>query len=300
MTNAQTAFQTAHLFACKRNEVVERASQAVLSCLKQFSITVSADAETCQILGKDQLHLISDKPLHQANLIIAVGGDGTILRAAQYALEYDIPLLGVNCGRIGFLGDIDSQTLSQLEAVLGGDYHLEFRLVLSCKTISNTEEQDIGYAINEVSLRRGEAIRMLEFDININHQFICNQRADGLVIATPTGSTAYALSAGGPIVQPDLSAITLVPMCPHTLNTRPIVISPDNHIQLNVNAQHTPAPQISCDGQRNTYLTDNMCVVIHAASKKLQLIHPPQYHYFTTLKNKLHWERKPYAKPSGN
>lgn len=253
--------------------------------LLKENVSVTIEENAAKIIPKNNLPTFSEKNIpREVDLIIVVGGDGSLLNAAHCALPYHLPVLGINRGHLGFLTDIYPNELSKISDVLNGKYVTEKRFLLHAKS-----EVDLGYALNDVVLSPGEA-QLIEFDIFINDQFVCQQRADGLIVATPTGSTAYALSGGGPILHPQLNAIVLVPMFPHTLSNRPIVIDGDAKIELSISGRNKTAPFISCDGQHRIKIGIGSKILIQKNKEMLELIHPEKYEYFTTLREKLGWQ----------
>lgn len=233
----------------------------------------------------------ADELGQSADLIIVVGGDGSLLQAAQIAVRFDKPILGINRGYLGFLTDIHPDEIAaRLGAILEGAYQEEQRFLLDAIIKKETPIQIS--ALNDVVLLPGKIAHLIEFDIFIDEKFVSHQRADGLIVATPTGSTAYALSGGGPILHPSLDAIVLVPMFPHTLSSRPIVISGNSHVTLRISPNSALFPRLSCDGQAYISLSENDSVHIQKKPKQLRLIHPMDYDYFDTLRVKLHWEQK--------
>ena len=257
----------------------------VIAYLRKKNRNVCIEQNTAKMLLKNDLPTFSENDIpNTVDLIMVVGGDGSLLNAAHCALPHDLPVLGINRGRLGFLTDIHPNELSKMDAVLDGKYITENRFLLSAKN-----GKDLGVALNDVVLLPGEA-QLIEFDIYINDQFVCQQRADGLIIATPTGSTAYALSGGGPILHPHLSAIVLVPMFPHTLSNRPIVIDSNAKIELKISDRNETAPFLSCDGQHRIEIKPGAHIVIEKNKKTLKLIHPESYEYFATLREKLGWQ----------
>lgn len=229
------------------------------------------------------------------DLIIVVGGDGNILRIAPWAAENNIPILGINLGKLGFLADISPQDLKALDAILGGNYHQEQRNMLSVFGHQGDTIKPLGMALNEVALMRGSVMRMVSLDLWINEQFVADYYADGLLISTPTGSTAYALSAGGPILHPALEAVTIVPLCAHRLNSRPLVINDQATITLKVHTHQKCDPIIGLDGHKSIPLNNFDALTIKKAETPLTLLHPEGHHFFETLKTKLHWEHKNHA-----
>ncbi|MBS0349662.1 MAG: NAD(+) kinase [Proteobacteria bacterium] len=261
--------------------------------LSHRKIEVALDHETASMLPiQANPNLINEAILSEYDLMIVVGGDGSLLNAAHLALPYNLPVLGINRGRLGFLTDIHPQDLDKVGAVLDGHYYIEHRFLLDARFFhahGNTPfSQNI--ALNDVVLLPGDISHMISFEIYIDQQFVCRQRADGLIMATPTGSTAYALSGGGPILHPHLDAIVLVPMFPHTLTSRPIVISSACEIELHISSSNIASPHISCDGQNRIALAPGGKVKVYKKSQQLRLVHPEDYNYFKTLREKLKWE----------
>ncbi|HHJ18719.1 MAG TPA: NAD(+) kinase [Gammaproteobacteria bacterium] len=229
-----------------------------------------------------------------ADLVIVIGGDGTLLDAARSLAEYDVPLLGVNTGRLGFLADVSPEEIgSQLDAVFSGSYQEENRALIHCDIIRDDQTIASGNALNDVVLHARDSVRMIEFETRINHQLVHLQRADGIVVSTATGSTAYALSGGGPILHPELDALALVPICPHTLSNRPIVIPGNREITIRLCPHTRTQAQVAFDGQENVDLEPNDAVIVRKIAKPLRLIHPEGYDYFHILRKKLHWSEQP-------
>jgi NAD+ kinase len=229
--------------------------------------------------------------VQQSDLILVVGGDGSMLHVAKYAVQYDKPVLGINRGQLGFLTDIAPSELGQrLDKVIRGDFWIESRLLLSGVVQRGQTLQAEALALNDVVLSLGASSQLIEFNLWVNDHFVCRQRADGLIMATPTGSTAYALSAGGPIIHPELNAITIVPMLPHKLSSRPIVISGDATIKIMLTSAHENPARVSFDSHVQESLVENDMLFITCSAKKFKLVHPNDYDYFQTLRDKLRWE----------
>lgn len=227
-----------------------------------------------------------------AELVVAIGGDGTMLYASRLVAGRDVPLLGINRGRLGFLADITpGEMLRRLDEVLAGDYDEDRRLVLEAVIDNGDSPPRRALALNDVVLQKRDTGRMLDFENWIDGAYVNTHGGDGLVIATPTGSTAYALSGGGPIVHPSLEAITLVPICPHTLSDRPIVIRADARIEVRVLERPDTRAEVSCDGQPLGELGAGQRLLVQAAEEKVVLIHPRGHDYFRLLRSKLHWGR---------
>lgn len=267
--------------------------------LSQRKAQIAVDQDTAKMLnGVRKPVIASPKILKNYELIIVVGGDGSLLNAAHLALPYNLPILGINRGRLGFLTDIHPNDLEKVAEVLDGHYYIENRFLLDAQFYKDSAKkpftQDV--ALNDVVLLPGDIAHMIAFEIYIDQQFVCKQRADGLIIATPTGSTAYALSGGGPILHPQLDAVVLVPMFPHTLSSRPIVVSGGSEIELHIAATNSVSPHVSCDGQNRIALPVGGRVRVNKKSQLLRLVHPKDYNYFKTLREKLKWENLPHER----
>ncbi len=224
------------------------------------------------------------------DLVIVVGGDGSLLDAARAVVDNLVPVVGVNRGRRGFLTDISPQALTQyLEPILAGNYQEERRFLLDMQL--RRDDNAIGHscALNEVTLYSGDIARMIEFEVKVDNQFVYRQRSDGIIAATPTGSTAHALAGGGPILHPTLDATVLVPMHPAVLSSRPIVIDSKFAIELHISAELPFNPRISCDGQVHFDAAPNDKILITRKKNELRLLHPNDYDYYHTLRNKLGW-----------
>ncbi len=231
----------------------------------------------------------SDHIPSEVDLIIVVGGDGSLLQAARVAIHHDLPVLGINRGRLGFLTDILPDHLEAVGDVLAGHFFREERFLLRAELFSYDSIVYDSVALNDVVLLPGNGVHMIEFDTYVDGQFVCNQRADGLIVATPTGSTAYSLSGGGPILHPKLNAIVLVSMFPHRLSSRPIVVDAESEIEIHVKQS---SPHLSADGLLKVEVPSGSKIIIKKLPQKLSLIHPEDYNYFARLREKLGWERK--------
>ena len=259
--------------------------------LADLGVKVTIETKTAKTLDSCPFPtFLQDNLPKNIDLILVIGGDGSLLNAAHLALPHNLPVLGINRGRLGFLTDIHPNALDKIDDVLFGNYQAEERFLLSTTHQDGHRNTHEDVALNDVVLLPGDLAQMIEFDIFIDDHLVCHQRADGLIIATPTGSTAYALSGGGPILHPQLNAIALVPMFPHTLSSRPIVVSGDANITLLVNKMNDASPYVSCDGQRRVPITPGSKIHIHKHQKQLKLIHPENYEYFATLREKLGWQ----------
>ena len=222
----------------------------------------------------------------KVDLAIVMGGDGTMLSVARSLMDNDIPLVGINRGRFGFLTDLRAEDmLNAVNKILAGDYRLESRMLLTASIKRAGKRLHQGVALNDVVVKSG--LRLIEMQVEINGSFVHKQRADGLIITTPTGTTAYALSAGGPILHPNVEAITLVPINPHTLSNRPITVSSASKIEVTL--VHLDEAQVSLDGQIQIDLHIGDRILVERAAQQISLLHPSEYCYFEMLRNKLNW-----------
>ncbi|MHB0777402.1 NAD(+) kinase [Halomonas sp. WWR20] len=227
------------------------------------------------------------------DLVIVVGGDGSLLGAARALCRTGTPVLGVNRGRLGFLTDISPDEVEQkVGDVLAGEYESEERFLLDAEVYRDGRLVGTAEGLNDVVIHPGKAARMIEFELFIEGQFVYSQRSDGLIIATPTGSTAYALSGGGPIVHPKLEAITLVPMFPHTLSSRPIVVDAASEIKVHIGETNQAYPHVSCDGQTQVVSKPGDILYVRRKPHRLKLIHPRGHNYFETCRTKLGWSSR--------
>ncbi|MBS9405095.1 NAD(+) kinase [Halomonas sp. TRM85114] len=227
------------------------------------------------------------------DLVIVVGGDGSLLGAARTLCHSGTLVLGVNRGRLGFLTDISPDEIEvRVGEVLDGRFELEERFLLDAELYRDGESVGNGDALNEVVVHPGKAVRMIEFELFIDDQFVYSQRSDGLIIATPTGSTAYSLSGGGPIMHPKLEVVTLVPMFPHTLSSRPIAIDAASEIRLHIGETNQTYPHISCDGQTRAVAKPDDVLVIRRKPQRVQLVHPLGHNFYEVLRSKLGWSNR--------
>ena len=236
----------------------------------------------------------------EADLIIAVGGDGTMLHAAGLTGNGKVPLLGVNRGRLGFLADISpTEMLENLEQILAGEYSRETRLQLDATITSTDGSERSAVALNDIVLQRRETGRMIDIETRIAARFVNTHAGDGLIVATPTGSTAYALSCGGPILEPRLDAVVVVPICPHTLSDRPIVIPSSLDIAVRLLRRTDTKAEVSVDGHSLGELDPDDSLLISESANRITLIHPPGYDYYEILRSKLHWGRDSRTRDHG-
>lgn len=293
----QLEFKSVILYArqYRTNQNVLKTVKSLLKFLANLKIDVLTDPETASHF-KLNLPILAEEGMQNA-LIIVVGGDGSLLDASLLAIKHQIPVIGINRGRLGFLTDITPQNIeSCLGNVLAGKYKKEFRFLLSANIHHDTNNKTFfGRALNDIVLSRGNAPHLIDFEIFVNHQFVSRYHADGMIIATPTGSTAYALSAGGPIMHPQLNAMVIVPMFPHILSSRPLVVDGDVEIEIKINKDNKNPLRLSCDGHQSRIIRPGEAISIKKNKELLCLLHPLDYHYFDTLRVKLGWEVKNHA-----
>lgn len=261
--------------------------------LHDRKIDTFLDADTASNFDIDLPTLDREAMGEKQDLIVVVGGDGSLLSAARMAIKINVPVIGINRGRLGFLTDISPNNIeSHLAPVLAGEYEEEQRFLLYTRIHDGENTYFQGDALNDVVLGRGTETHLIEFDVIINQQFVCRYRSDGLILSTPTGSTAYALSAGGPIMHPQLNAIVLVPMFSHSLSSRPLVVDGQVKIDLKISMRNESDLRVSCDGHESRMVKPGQLVSIEKNAQKLRLLHPCDYHYYDTLRIKLGWESK--------
>ena len=288
-----TAFKHIGIIGRVRTPGVKETLHELITFLRKIKQTIYIETETADSINLSDLTIIPREELGKhCDLLIVVGGDGSLLHAAHAAVDQKLPVLGINRGSLGFLTDILPHDLNKIQAVIEGNYFLEKRFLLT--TTIHAENTELGQddALNEIAIIPDAIPHMIEFEIYIDDQFVCSQDSDGLIIATPTGSTAYALSGGGPILHPQLDAIVLVPMFPHTLSSRPIVVEGNRKINIFISPKNTTSPRLSCDGRAYLNAPSGCRISIQKKPEQLHLIHPLDYNYYETLRSKLHWGKK--------
>jgi NAD+ kinase len=221
-----------------------------------------------------------------------------LLHAARHVAGRNVPLLGVNRGRLGFLTDISPEHMLQaIDAILAGDYLSERRSMLAAKLAGRPDAEAL-LAVNDVVLQKGETGRMLDFTTVVDGVYVNTHRGDGLIVATPTGSTAYALSCGGPIIQPNVNALVMVPICPHTLSDRPLVLPSTSTVHVSLDRDIHGSAHVVCDGEALAKLGAGEAVTISLASQTVTLLHPRDYNYYELLRSKLNWGRANRDRPT--
>ena len=261
---------------------------AVLATLEGAGVEVVLEEATARMLGRAD-GVPRPRIGIGADLVVVVGGDGSILGVARDVADTGVPVLGVNRGGLGFLADIaPSQIATKVEAVLRGEHTVEDRFLLDARVYRDGAEVAVSTALNDVVVHAGSMSRMMDLRLSIDDEFVYEQRSDGLILSTPTGSTAYALSAGGPIMHPKLDAVVIVPMFPHTLASRPLVVNGASRISVRVGGAAT-TPRVSCDSQVDQELKANDEVRIAKHPQPLKLAFPVTHNFYESCRSKLDW-----------
>ena len=235
-----------------------------------------------------------DEMKSKCDIAFIIGGDGTLLRSAQYLSTANIPICGINRGRLGFLVDISPDHIEEnLESILSDNYSVDERISLIGTVIRNGQEISKNISFNDVVIHSKDAVRMIEMDTMLDGKKLYTVNADGLVVSTPTGSTAYSLSCGGPILQPSMEALVMVPICPHLLSNRPIVIGMNSVIEIRLSDKSHTNASVTFDGQINVPIEANDLIKITKGEVTLKLIQPPGINFLSILREKLGWGFKP-------
>ncbi|MDJ0892388.1 MAG: NAD(+) kinase [Gammaproteobacteria bacterium] len=286
-------FNKVGLIAKKDDERVEETVQSLIRYLVERRLPFVLDSECATVVPDGGLDVRSRESLcASCDLIIVIGGDGTLLNTAHTLSSKDVRMLGINLGRLGFLTDISRHEMTQqLDEVFAGRFQEEERFLLHVAVVRDARQVASNDSLNDVVVHRWRTARLITLDTYVDGSFVNTQRSDGLIVSTPTGSTAYALSGGGPILHPALNAIVLVPICPHTLSNRPIVVDADGQVEIVISGARDSA-QLTCDGQTTLELTMNDRIVLRKKEVGITLIHPTGYDYYATLRTKLHWGKE--------
>ncbi|WP_341675157.1 NAD kinase [Niveibacterium sp. SC-1] len=273
-------------------EVAEAVSRLALH-LKDAGVDVLIERETATATGIVSFPLADFAEIGtRADLAVVLGGDGSFLTAARRLAAQSVPLAGVNLGRLGFLTDIPLESMfERIGEILAGRSLREERMLLEAEVLRGGECVFRAMALNDVVLSKGESGRMIEFELHVDGEFVYSQRSDGIIVSTPTGSTAYAMSANGPILHPGVTGIALVPLCPHALTHRPVTVSDQCQVELVIAPRHDA--QLHFDGQERFDAHAGDRLRIRRSAHTLSLLHPPGYSYFSILREKLHWSTTP-------
>jgi NAD+ kinase len=271
-------------------EVAETVN-TLIDFLEQRGVEMEFD-ECCAAIAANKNYPVAtpDKLGTSSDLAIAIGGDGTMLKAAHLICDRQIPLLGINRGRLGFLADIPADSIHRiLGEILNGHYSEDHRFMLHSDVYRDGKHVSAGKALNDVVVQKWNVAKLIDFEISVDGVFVHKQRSDGIIVSTPTGSTAYALSGGGPILFPSLDALVLVPICPHSLTNRPLVVNGNSRIEIVVGTWEIQHARLTCDGDITMELESGDRVHIHKEDKTIRLIHPADHDHFSILRAKLRW-----------
>ena len=285
-----TEFRRVALFGRHTDTRVAEPMQALARHLTQAGITVFA-ADTLG-LELDATRVPEEALCDGADLAIAIGGDGTMLYASGLVREHGTPILGVNRGRLGFLADITpDEMIASVEQVLAGNYQKDSRMLLKALFTGATGQTTTAFGLNDVVVQRRGKDGMVDFSTHVDGTYVNTHSGDGLIVATPTGSTAYALSCGAPILEPHIEAVALVPICPHTLTDRPIVIPASQEIDIKLLERDSTRAEVTVDGNHLGTLRPGDLLRVAAAGERITMLHPPGHDFYGILRSKLFWGR---------
>ena len=286
-------FRTVALVGRYQSEGVAATLAAISAFLGERGVDVLLEADTAQAIGRGELASATLSEIgERADLAIAVGGDGTMLGLARELAQHDVPLVGINHGRLGFVTDIPLDSWREaLGSILAGYFDSEERTLLTARVVRGQEVVWTHLALNDVVVSRSSRAGMIELTVHVDGVYMYSQRADGLIVATPTGSTAYALSANGPILHPQLAGIVLVPVAPQALSNRPIALPDD--VTVTIRVVDGREPRVAGDMQVFSDLHIGDDIVVQRAPFTTRFLHPPGYSYFSTLRSKLNWHELP-------
>ena len=272
-----------------RKEEISALVPQLVEWLRSRSLEVFCDKETAACIAPGGPELAREELPRKVDLLLVLGGDGTLLAAARLLDDHNVPILPVNLGGLGFLTSVTLEELYPiLEQVLAGQHRISERMMLQAEVIRGGRTVERHRALNDAVLNKAALARIIDFDLSIDGGFVCSYKADGLIISTPTGSTAYSLAAGGPILYPVLDAFVITPICPHTLTNRPLVIAETAKVEVDFRTSEEPV-YLTVDGQVGVNLSPGDRIVVVKAKTKLQLVRPPAKTYFEVLRNKLKW-----------
>lgn len=290
---SSTRFATVALMGNPADARVVESLRALAAHLRARGIEVlAASAMGPETLPAEVARLDEDALIRRAQLMIVVGGDGAMLYAARRVAGHAVPILGINRGRLGFLADVGpTDMLVRLDEILCGEYSSDQRLLLQAEILEGTRTLASGIGLNDIVVSRHDPGRMLEIRTFIDGRYVNTHGGDGFIVATATGSTAYSLSCGGPIIAPSLDALVLVPICPHTLSERPIIVPASAVTEVMLSGRHSMSADVICDGEIAGELLPGRTLRVRAAEFRVELVHPRGHDYFQILREKLHWGR---------
>tara|TARA_Y100000816_G_scaffold207867_1_gene153740 strand:+ start:44 stop:943 length:900 start_codon:yes stop_codon:yes gene_type:complete len=299
MVKKKITFKTIGLYSSLSNKNISRIANHIYEVLNNLNIKVVVPNNLeLKNLEKQIKPITQNKIINECDLIIAIGGDGTLISSARTYGYQGLPILGVNLGNLGFLTDIPPESLTtSLIEIAKGSYKEDHRFFLE-SSVNKIKRKHV--ALNEVVIHSGQLAQMFEYELYLDDIFVYRQKADGIIISTPTGSTAYSLSGNGSIIHPDVKAINLLPMFPHSLNARPLIIDHESIIKIKVRSSNKNKTKLSMDSHNSINLKQGDEVIIKKALPKLKLIHPNDHNFYEASRNKLGWSLNPSAsiKPS--
>lgn len=289
-----TQFRNIGIIGRIGNKLVIESVKELKKQLLAKNLTVVLEQDIANVLPHHGLQVSTRKLIGEiCDLVIVVGGDGSMLGAARDLARHSVPVIGINRGGLGFLTDIaPNQISTRIDQVLAGQYTVEKRFLLDTVIKRDGEPIGQGSAFNDVVVSSGEVARMIEFETYIEGQFVYSERSDGMIVSTPTGSTAYSLSAGGPIMHPKLDALALIPMFPHSLSSRPIVIDGNSEIKIAISTENQINPIVSCDGHLTLKAEPGDMIYIYKKPFKLRMLHPVEHNFYAVCRDKLGWGQK--------
>ena len=288
-------FETIGIVAKQDSAEVKLTIEKVVGLLNAQEIMVFLDSESSAHQLSGQFKVCNIKAMAgTCDLIISVGGDGTLLECARHIYPREVPLLGINLGRLGFLTDLPPDSVEEeIKQILNGQYSSEERTVLGCEIHRNQTLIANSHALNDVVIQKWNSARLITLETYVDSKFVHSQRSDGIIVATPTGSTAYSLSGGGPILDPKMDAFTIVPICPHSLTNRPLVVRDSALVEVMVVTEREDESRVTCDGESTQDLLRGDTVKIYRLKRSITLIHPVEHDHFSTLRAKLNWGSSP-------
>lgn len=285
----EKAFRTIGILSRPRREQLSVVVPPLLKWLEARGIRTVLDEETAAALPAGSKGQARSAVADASQILLVLGGDGTMLAAARLAAPRQIPILPINMGSLGFLTSFTLDELyPALEETLAGHSSISQRVMLQAELVRGGSVIESQRALNDVVIHKGALARMIQLELSINSDFVCRYRADGLIVSSPTGSTAYSLSAGGPIVHPAVEAFIITPICPHMLTDRPVVVRDYSQLEIKMNGD-AESVYLTLDGQRGVPLESTDILRVQRAKEHLQLIQPPKKPYFEILRNKLKW-----------
>lgn len=284
-------FKTVGVFGKYRDASVEAPLKILAAHLESKKIEVKLGHTTASEITRDlPQERLDDDLCNDIDLAIVIGGDGTLLHVARRMAQDNIPVVGINLGRLGFLTDISqTEMLTEIDNILNGDYHIEDRMMLDVRVLKGDKEIYQQTALNDIVIGKHALERLISWQIHVDQQFVTAARSDGVILSTPTGSTAYALSAGGAIMHPNVDVISMVPVSPHTLSNRPIGLPGDAKIELTIHNESKDCAHVSFDGLIGCNLEGDEVVMITRSKFTVKLVHTDNYNYFAMLRAKLGW-----------